>query len=129
MARKREKERPSPEDCLVAFKAERKARHVGDRCIVTRTNEIPFARASAKQDEAGHPKAQLVPRHSFQAHERSALSSLVPLSPSLARIYHPLPVIRFLPTGGMNEDGRSQPRFGHATSCRTEASFLHSLCL
>lgn len=55
MARKREKERPSPEDCLVAFKAERKARHVGDRCIVTRTNEIPFAREH-EADEEGTPK-------------------------------------------------------------------------
>jgi len=113
----KKRERSSPKDCLVPFKA-RRGKHVGDRCIVTRTERTRSrSRASTKRTKRTPQSAQLVPRHSFRAHERSALSSVVLLAPSLAHICYSLPIIRFLPTAGWT---RTVSR-SHASATRLRA--------
>lgn len=82
---------------------------------VSRT--IPFSRASTKQTQASQSAAGL---HVTRSGHTNEVCSPSPSCSSLERISPS----RYLPTSGM--DGRSRPRFGHATSSHTEASFLHS---
>lgn len=90
--------------------------------------EIPFTRPNTKQTRrAGTPCAagftSLVPG----TRAKCVLSSSYLLAPSRTRVCPLFPVAPgTFPTNTTDEDGGSQPRFGHATSSRTEAS-LHSL--
>jgi len=92
-------------------------------CEPTDRPKIPFA--STKQQTSQAPQSAAGPTSlvlgtrtkGALAIAAAAATAAVPFASTLP----PPAVIRFSPTGWLDKDGESQPRFGHATCSYTEA--------